>query len=37
VVVLRFIRTLHNAGALTFTLEPSEIEALNDATLAWRL
>jgi aryl-alcohol dehydrogenase-like predicted oxidoreductase len=25
-----------NAGALTFSLTPAEIEALNQATLAWR-
>jgi diketogulonate reductase-like aldo/keto reductase len=25
-----------NAGALTFQLTPAEIEALNQATLAWR-
>jgi diketogulonate reductase-like aldo/keto reductase len=26
-----------NAGALSFCLTPAEIEALNQATLAWRI
>jgi diketogulonate reductase-like aldo/keto reductase len=26
-----------NAGALTFSLTPAEVEALDKATLAWRV
>ncbi len=29
-------QAINNAGALTFRLTPAEIEALNQATLAWR-
>ena len=29
-------QAMNNAGALTFHLTPVEIEALNQATLAWR-
>ena len=29
-------QAIENAGALTFSLTPEEIEALNQATLAWR-
>ena len=30
-------QAINNAGALTFRLTPAEIEALNQATLAWRI
>jgi aryl-alcohol dehydrogenase-like predicted oxidoreductase len=30
-------QAMSNAGALTFRLTPAEIEALNQATLAWRI
>ena len=30
-------QAINNAGALTFRLTPTEIEALNQATLAWRI
>jgi aryl-alcohol dehydrogenase-like predicted oxidoreductase len=26
-----------NAGALSFSLSPEEVEALNQATMAWRI
>jgi diketogulonate reductase-like aldo/keto reductase len=29
-------QAIENAGALSFTLTPEEVEALSQATLAWR-
>jgi len=29
-------QAIENAGALTFSLTPEEVEALSQATLAWR-